>query len=497
MEARYRLYNDDSVQTIRMQRQKISKLKRDNSRLKEELALETRQAKIALQMSGTAQISKLQDQGDLYSRKIDVEKRRIAELDAQIKKMEESILQHRSEMGGVHASRETSKSIQKNIRMLENRLDKALVKFNEALGHNKKLRESIDNLRRERVVFDGIYKKLEADLEKKKNEMAQIIEVATSAYESRDEAQCQMQRLKEQADKEQRQFESEWKELGKLIEHDRKMKDFMGGSKQPTQASLEDSSLDEEQKLRKRLSKGAWAIVKDKANIHISQVKVKSYEEAFEKIQQASGISDIDTLVKTFIDAEDKNFALFNEVNKLSNEIERLEENITTMKQSIQEFKVNSADNQRKKILEDLESKLASTEEKTRRYQEKFAKSVSTVDALKDGITSILEKIGADNSAIEMLRTSGVTESNMMEFLAIIEQKTNGLIEEYLRQEKKTADVPVQMLDDKEAEAAALGVGIGASSLQSVVINPPQLVHTDSEGEDDEDIAVISAANFA
>merc|ERR550539_1487695 len=95
---------------------KISKLKRGNARLKEELALETRQAKIALQMSGTAQISKLQDQGDLYSRKIEVEKRRIAELDAQIKKMEESILQHRSEMGGVNASRETSKTIQKNIR---------------------------------------------------------------------------------------------------------------------------------------------------------------------------------------------------------------------------------------------------------------------------------------------------------------------------------------------------------------------------------------------
>ena len=36
----------------------------------------------------------------------------------------------------------------------------ALQKFNEALAHNKQLRETIDNLRRERVVFDQIYKKL-------------------------------------------------------------------------------------------------------------------------------------------------------------------------------------------------------------------------------------------------------------------------------------------------------------------------------------------------
>jgi len=489
MEAKYRLFNDDSVQTIRMQRQKISKLKRDNDRLKEELALETRQAKMALQMRGTAQKSMSEDQGDFYQRKIEVEKRRIAEIDAQIKKMEESILQHRSEMGGVNASRETSKTIQKQIRMLENRLDKALVKFNEALGHNKKLRESIDNLRRERVVFDGIYKKLESDLEKKKNEMASIIEHANAAYEARDTAQCEMLRLKEQADREQRQFEHEWKELGKLIDQDRKMKDHILGNKTP---QVVDTALDEEQQLRKRLSKGAWAIVKDKANIHISQVKVKSYEEAFERIQQATGITDIDQLVKTFIDAEDKNFALFNEVNKLSNEIERLEEMHSTMQKNIAEFKANSADNQRKKILEELEGKLKLTEEKTKYYEERQKKSVATVNALKDGISSILVKIGADQSTIEMLKTSGVTESNMMEFLAIIEQKTNALIEEYLRQEQKhpsAGDMPVQMLDDKEAEAAALGVGIGASSLQSLVIQPPSTIpHTDSEGDEDDEI---------
>ena len=42
------------------------------------------------------------------------------------------------------------------------------MRFNEAIAHNKQLREEIDNLRRERVVFDGIYKKLQRDLAEKK-----------------------------------------------------------------------------------------------------------------------------------------------------------------------------------------------------------------------------------------------------------------------------------------------------------------------------------------
>ena len=54
-------------------------------------------------------------------------------------------------MGGVNAARDNQRMIQKQVRILENRLDKALIKFNEALANNKSLREQIDNLRQERV----------------------------------------------------------------------------------------------------------------------------------------------------------------------------------------------------------------------------------------------------------------------------------------------------------------------------------------------------------
>ena len=65
------------------------------------------------------------------------------------------------------------------------------------------------------------------ELAEKKKEMARIIEISNKAYEARDAAQSEMAALKAQADKEQEEFEREWKELGKMIEQDRKMKDFM------------------------------------------------------------------------------------------------------------------------------------------------------------------------------------------------------------------------------------------------------------------------------
>lgn len=100
-----------------------------------------------------------------------MEKRNSEELSKQIKQAKAKILEQRRNMGGVNASRDTQQMVQKQIRILENRLDKALVKFNESLARNKILREQIDSLRRERVIFDGIYRKLEKDLQDKKKQM--------------------------------------------------------------------------------------------------------------------------------------------------------------------------------------------------------------------------------------------------------------------------------------------------------------------------------------
>ena len=65
-----------------------------------------------------------------------------------------------------------------------------------------------------------------------------------------------------------------------------------------------------------------------KCFIFLKYYLVQSYEEAFEKLKEATEIEDIDLLVSKFIEVEDKNFALFNYVNELNNDIEILQEQI-------------------------------------------------------------------------------------------------------------------------------------------------------------------------
>jgi len=88
-------------------------------------------------------------------------------------------------------------------------LTQALVKFNEAIAGNKALREQIDNLRCERVIFDGIYKKTERDLYDRKKEMARIIEDSNAAYDDRNAAIEELRQLQEQQRESREAFKKE------------------------------------------------------------------------------------------------------------------------------------------------------------------------------------------------------------------------------------------------------------------------------------------------
>merc|ERR1712078_966361 len=90
---------------------------------------------------------------------------------------------------------------------------------------------------------------------------------------------------------------------------------------------------------KKKVAKSAWTVAKDKASMQMNVEKVQVYEEAFAKMQAATGISDIDDLVEQFISAEDQNFSLFTYANELSGDIEKHEEDIASLKLQLDALK--------------------------------------------------------------------------------------------------------------------------------------------------------------
>eukprot|EP00877_Chromochloris_zofingiensis_P008716 jgi/Chrzof1/4098/Cz13g20090.t1 len=73
-------------------------------------------------------------------------------LEQQLDKTQSKLGTTRQNMGGIFSAKEKSQALQKQIKILENRLEKNYIKYNEAITYNKQLREQIDNLRQCRIA---------------------------------------------------------------------------------------------------------------------------------------------------------------------------------------------------------------------------------------------------------------------------------------------------------------------------------------------------------
>ena len=412
-------YTEDVQGKIKKQRTQITKIKKDNQGLKEELS-NLQKLKEPRPMTRTAS---LLETPESFQEKIDAESKKLKDLDSNIKIIQEKLFKQREQIGGINASRDNANALNKQLKILENRLDKANQKFNEAIAQNKVLREEIDNLRRERVIFDKIYQKLEKELHSKRKEMANIIEAANNAYEDRDRAQDTLTTIKDQAKKEQAEFEKEWKNLNKLIEQDKKMKDFLKLRLQEReQAESVEAPKHEDDTLKK----------KNKIDPQIvAAEKVRSYEEAFNKIQSATGIQDIDVLVNTFIKAEDKNFTLFKFVNEVSNDIETLEKQIQDLEIEISTCKDQEEAGYLISTKSTFEEKLEKYMRKAETYEKKYEESYRNLNYLKEEITKFFYSIDCHKQLASEFLGETVTENNIAQFLTLTEQRSNEIFQAY------------------------------------------------------------------
>ena len=494
MEINRRAYAEESQSLLRKQQSTIDKLRKDNDELKSEIGMIMRSNNKPMSSTEVQALQKLQDQGDRYANSIDFERKNIQTMDEQIHILKQKVLSQRKAMGGVNASRDNHFMIQKQIRILENRLEKALVKFNDAIATNKDLRHNIDDLRRERVVFENVYRKMERELQDRKRNMAEIIELSNQSYEQRDSFQMEVAAIEQANRKEQEEFEEQMNELDRMLNTELKLPDgndnnnslrsSRGGSNINSSFKRDQDSKDTA-KYSKNIEKG---------DVLASMERVQNFEEAFNKIKSATGISDIEELVRNFIKNEDHNFSLFNYVNEQNNEIEKLEEQIQILREEERKFTTESGEDvhQHKQILRELENKLSSSESMAEKYEIRAQDLQRSVESLKRGIQSIYEKLDIDDDGFG---EHNVTESNMNHYLALVEQNANNLMTEYgeIRTNLLQPIVGVDTTaDESDSPSKSLVSVLGAGpkvpmGQELLAVQPPKLDEYQSDDDDGDD----------
>ena len=85
---------------------------------------------------------------------------------------------------------------------------------------------------------------------------------------------------------------------------------------------------------------------------------------------------------------------------------------------------------QRKRILKELEQKYRTASQMSEENEEKIKANKKILDQSRIGIESLFKKINCDRSQLDILLLSkeGVTETNMAQYLGIIDSRTDELL---------------------------------------------------------------------
>ena len=406
---------------------------------------------------------------NLLEREIEVkegevlEKQKIAKVEAQVSAMENSICTQRRELSGM-SSHKKHVIVQKQIRVLHNRLDNMIKKFNSAMADNRCLRAQIDHNEHQKRRFLELSRRLRNEISDVKKKMDVLSEEAAGHFNSRDEAQHRMASLKERAERDLLAYNAEIKEVMRVIDHDRKLRAFM------TTKAEDRSGILEQELMARNLKK----LTQQVSNL---KQEASKFEEIFAKIKEATNIEDTNALVKSFIENEDKNFALFNFVNESNSEIENLQEEIKTIKEHIEGSKQEGVeqDVRRKQILKELEAQLSKVSLETPKLVKQHIAEKRVVEQVKPRIEGLFNNIKCNRASIdELLGTGvGVNDENILQYLGIIEQKCN----EYLQ---LTGLVKLKKLPTEEVVQVygLQGAGPFAPHGNSLSIIPPT-VHGD------------------
>lgn len=416
-----RMYTDETENTLRKQKITIEALVKEKKELEAMMHVASSRQNEKFDQRNVEKLVELLEREAQAQEELKKEKEAIAGVDEKVAAMREKINQQSKKMGGSKdVYQEKHVANMKLTRILENRLDEMTKKFSIALTGNLKLREHINHVEGQKARFLYLHKRLQAELIEGKKEIDRISEVATTHFTIRDEAQHRMASLRERADREMAVYNAEIKDVKRILEHDRKLRKFM-----TTKAEDRASILEDELMVR--------AIKKYEAQLNGLQQETSKFEEIFDKIKEATGIEDTDTLVESFIENEDRNFALYNYVNNMNNEIENLKDDIRRLKDEIELIKKEGVDSDvhRKEILNELEQKMVEVTDELTLVNKEYKASRRQLELLKPKVESVFNSIECDRSSIAELLGIGVSidDNNIMQYLGIIEQKCNELLQ--------------------------------------------------------------------
>ncbi|KNC47887.1 uncharacterized protein AMSG_04118 [Thecamonas trahens ATCC 50062] len=306
------------------------------------------------------------------------------------------------------------------IRRLENRLDKAMIKYNEAMSIRKTYEQIKQRLEEERLGFDNQLAAIERTLETKEQDLGELIMMQRDAVHARDVAKSELERFESMIEAERAAKEREKQDKVELV--NAKEEKMAALERRQRQIELEAASSDSE-------SENADQAAADARLLEEQERKIATYEDAFRQIKEATGVADVNEVIKKFLTQEATHKSLEASKKQAEARLDELRHEKTKLASLYEELRfAGTGDRGTAESVAEFEANLAESTAKMERNRTKFNLIADALLEAKSGVGHLADML-AEYKFPTIAKTPPMADDTVVETLAIAEAKVLKLLD--------------------------------------------------------------------
>jgi chromosome segregation ATPase len=270
----------------------------------------------------------------------------------------------------------------KEISSLENRLDKALIKYNEAQSIKKMYEQILKKLQEEQLTFDQQLAYYEKTLKMKKQDIVELEYMSRDANHAKEIAKAELAKFEQQVNEERKHREKELETKKEMVKQKLEFHE------------KNDRKVRQMEELRNDVQ-----VAQDQVNKeHFDEAKEKKlaeYEETMRLIKEATGVSDVNDVINKFQSQGETHTHLKSLEEQNRAKIQELKEQRAAIMAEYDELKYSGESRHAasQRIIDEFQEHLKEAEDKCDEAKNKYEWVSNLLNNAKAGIQHLYEKL--------------------------------------------------------------------------------------------------------
>lgn len=319
----------------------------------------------------------------------------------------------------------------RKILMLENRLDKSLIKYNEAQAIRKTYEDIVRRLKEERVGFDNQLAAIERTLKAKDHDYQELLNMSHDANHAKELAKMELQQFKVSFEEKRRLKDKELAERKKYVQSKIEQTQRLERKEKQLRQQIADEEArkaEGENQPRTGALVAASGRGENAFRSPEEEERFAQYESAFRTIKEATGVSDVQEVIQKFLSQEETHRNLVQMTREAQNRIDALNTEKSDLMSKIDELRYSgSGQLGSRRIVEEFEVHLREVENTTRANSEKYERLARLLISVKAGVEHLADKLSGYRAE---LPTPPMSDDTLIDILRLCEQKLQGLVDE-------------------------------------------------------------------